>query len=234
MNTVAKGRAYIQTKEDLSVAFKDNMYFGINKTEGKRASNQNMMVAQGVTGYRHKSAGDVQRNALFASSHARSSALGSAFAGATLGTTIDKVKEAASDLIDTAVSRVQHYYYNAVEFVSDNVTSLQNSFNNVVNSTATSISNGLANAADAIEDGYDVVSAKFNSAVDSGSALIDSGYAYVSSGFNSGVSRVSNFFSELKEDSLEAIGNMSIAGSLAARTTSLQPALALAGPAPRI
>tara|TARA_R110002111_G_scaffold8009_1_gene30457 strand:+ start:386 stop:1039 length:654 start_codon:yes stop_codon:yes gene_type:complete len=59
--SITNARSGITTNVDLNSAFKDNLFFGADKTEGKQAANKMTLAMQGVSGSYHTSAHDIRR-----------------------------------------------------------------------------------------------------------------------------------------------------------------------------
>jgi hypothetical protein len=59
--SITYAKSGITTNVDLNAAFKDNLFFGADKTEGVQAANKMTLAMQGIGGTYHKNAHDVKR-----------------------------------------------------------------------------------------------------------------------------------------------------------------------------
>jgi hypothetical protein len=59
--SMTQAKSGITTNVDLNAAFKGNLFFGADKTEGKQAANKMTLASQGVSGSYHTNAHDVRR-----------------------------------------------------------------------------------------------------------------------------------------------------------------------------
>jgi|GEM_PF-5290490 len=225
VSTNIKGK-YIQTQADLNAAFKDNMYFGLNKTEGKRASNQNMMNMQGITGYRHTDRSEARNAAYLLNAERQRMMLNQAWSTSALTgvNSIDKIAEQAANWVSNTAQKLTSYVHESLESIEESVKHGYSKFKNAFCNAAESVS-------ESIEDGYDYVARKVDSGIDATALAFTNGYAYVAGGLKSGWASASNYFDELTEDGMNMLRGTSIAGNLMGAP---RPAIALAAPTLRL
>ncbi len=219
-------KQYIQTNADLNAAFKDNMYFGFNKTEGVRASNQNMMNMLGITGYRHTDGNDVRNAAYIANAERQRTMLNQAWSTSALTgvSSVDKVIEKASNWVANTTQRFTSYLHDSYESIENSLSQGYGKLKNAFCDAAESVT-------ESIEDGYDYVARKVDNGIDATALAFTNGYAYVSGGLKSGWTSAGNYFDELTEDGMNMLRGTSIAGNLMAAP---KPAFALAAPSLRL
>tara|TARA_R110002126_G_scaffold13118_1_gene56043 strand:- start:290251 stop:290934 length:684 start_codon:yes stop_codon:yes gene_type:complete len=220
-------KQYIQTDADLNAAFKDNMYFGLNRTEGKRASNQNMMNMLGITGYRHTDISEAKNAAYIANMHRQNTMLNQAWSTSALNSvspTIDNLVSKAANWIADTTDHVKTY-------IHDSFNSIEDSFKSGYSKLSNAFQNAAETTSDAIENSYAYVAGKVNNGIEATSEAFSNGYAYAANGLKSGWASAGNYFNELTEDSMNMLRGTGIAGNLMGAP---RPAMAYAAPAPRL
>jgi hypothetical protein len=220
-------KQYIQTDADLNAAFKDNMYFGLNRTEGKRASNQNMMNMLGITGYRHTDISEVKNAAYIANMHRERTMLTQAWttsAQNNVSPTLNGLVNQATHWMADTTQRVRTYFNESIDSIENSLTSGYNKLTNAFHNAAETTS-------DAIENGYTYVAGKVSNGIEATSEAFSNGYAYAANGLKSGWASAGNYFSELTDDGMDMLRGTSIAGNLMGAP---RPAMAYAAPALRL
>ena len=118
LNTRNK-KGFIQTSDDLSVAFKDNMYFGVEKNEGKRGMERIHHNAYAITGYFQKDRHDAKAAAFLARSERYNYALKQAWSNASNKSIFENIADTAKGLVATATASVKNFVESGAEMVEN-------------------------------------------------------------------------------------------------------------------
>lgn len=133
-NNARKTHKFIQTSADLSVAFKDNVYFGVDKNEGKRAMERMGHNTYAVTGYFQKDGADAKHAAWLARAQEQRSLLRQVWSEASNNSISDSVKslaESVKNLASTAVASVYQFAGRVDETLTSGCKILKDSFNSM-------------------------------------------------------------------------------------------------------
>lgn len=218
MNNSDTNTQNIQSEHDLRAAFKDNMFFGFCKTEGKKAQDRARMRHYDISGYYNGKKTGYGDAAYICGS--RQFELNQIFAGSAASVSIgETIANKAVHLYETATAYVKNAYYEGVEMVYKGINHLTNAFNNAAEYTVQQLNTGMA-----------YVGQQADYLMNKGAQMWNSGYASVQNGWNS----TTGFFGELKDDALAFLQNSSIAGMMMLPQRTLSYASVPGSPALRI
>ncbi len=135
-------KGIIETRDDLSVAFKDKMYFGVEKNEGKRGMERIHHNAYAITGYFQKDRHDAKAAAFLARSERYNYALKQAWSNASNKSIFENIADTAKGLVATATASVKNFVGAIDETITAGVVKLKSGFNDLVESGAEMVENG--------------------------------------------------------------------------------------------